>query len=549
MADFKTRLKDLIDAAYPILMIETHEEDRILQDIRQVVQTRMKKDSPRAPRDGDLAPYYEWDAVDGMYRLGYQTKEGKLRFVRVEKVKETEKDPLLMLRTVKTLEASTVVLHDIHPFLEVPMVWRSLKNLIPRLKEVGVTIVMVCSRMKVPPELSKDIQLVEYSFPTRQELHNAFKVYVQETIQPDYKDVKLDDEFCASIAEASMGMTYSEAENSFALATVGSGRRNNGTVKLDDQMIRDIFENKILNLKHSALEYVPTRAGFDSVGGLDIVKAWALRRRLGFSDRARELNLPYPKGVLLAGIKGCGKTTTAMAIAHQFGFPLFKFDVSKLFASKVGESEANTREVIKVIESLGRCVLLLDEMEKFFGQHATSGSGDSGTSSRMFGTLVSWMSLKMCPAFIVGTLNNFEVLPSELIRKGRFDEVFWCDLPSGAERFAIFEVLLKTKFKVAHADAKLKDVKDQLIERTQEFSGAEIEAVIEEALYSLIEKPNLDLGDQLLSAASNITPQARVDSVQVATLRDKAKAFKRASSAIDPQAVTNASRKRAVKAS
>jgi len=523
MESFKVRLTDFLDASYPILAVETHEESRVLADIRSVVyENRFPK--PKGKKDSETrVPYYEWAPVVGMYQYTWNPKT-------VIPVNGSVPPPDALKLVNGVDERAVVVFKDLHPFMENPAIWRSLKELIPSCKSKPVTIILVSSRFKMPPELVKEVQIVEYALPTRDEIKVQFVNYVDDTIKgkDEYKDLSLTDEMVDAVAEAAMGMTNTEIENAFSLATIASKRRR-GRVVLDVQYHRDIFENKIINLKSSALEYVPTQAGFDSVGGLDVVKEWALRRRSGFSDRARGLCLPYPKGVLLAGIKGTGKTTTAMAIAHQFGFPLFKFDVSKLFASKVGESEANTREAIRTIESLGRCVLLLDEMEKFFSSNATSGGGDSGTSSRMFGTLVSWMSLKNCPAFIVGTLNNFETLPSELMRKGRFDEVFWCDLPSDQERLAIFHVLLRTKFKVKDVD--LSDVSDELVEKTKEFSGAEIEAVIEESMYETMHTPSKNLPDILLSMADTIIPQARIDPDQVAELRRKAKAFKPASSA------------------
>lgn len=781
---FATRLNDYLSAAYPILAVETHEEMRVVSEIRSVVANRTWRKEEPPKRSGGQPTYVtmpvsyaEWDSVSGMIRIPLVQSAG----AEVQAINGS-KEPPLALNQIKTFQEPTVVvMKDIHPFIEVPSVWRTLRNIIGTIKESGVTIIFISPRLKIAAEIAKEVQVVEYRMPSRDELALAFRNYVETNIvpKPGYEELVVDPAITEAVAEASMGMTSAEADNAFALATIASARKTK-KVKFDQDFVRGIFEEKIANLKNSALEYKATHAGFESVGGLEAVKAWSMRRRQGFSEEARKLRLPYPKGVLLAGIKGCidgdaeiqvnragkgfrvrlrdfwlrfnrkdrssknnwdtsiktyvralcghdirlhevvevlakgdrpvvklvlesgktlrltpdhevavpgnqygshsmcavgalrkgdfvlvngnrsyidadgyvrvygmkghpraqkngtvfehilvmekvlgrpirsnervhhkndikhdnrpdnlavlsesehakehkrfrnlhggrkqptsaeivfssaldrvvsirpdgvtdvydlvmkdpyrnfvaagvivhncGKTTVAQAIAHQFGFPLFMLDIGKLFASKVGETEALTREAIRLMESLGRAVVLIDELEKSLGSSATSGGGDSGTSSRMFGTLVSWMSLKTCPVFIIGTLNNFEVLPSELIRKGRFDEVWWVDLPTSEERMAIFNALLQHKFKLT--SFKVEEAADPLIEATRDFSGAEIEAVIEEALYGLLEDPKADVSKLLMSAAKNITPQAQIDPASVERLREKAKSFKPAS--------------------
>lgn len=521
---FSTKLEDYLSAAYSLLAVETHEEMRITQDVRDVVAKRTYCPDPKKPKVFAPVKYVEWDVVNGMIRIPLEEKEG----AGPEAINGS-KEPNLALKLIAEFsEPTVVVMKDLHPYIEVATVLRTIRNIVGKIKEKSITIIMVSPRIKVPSEISKEVQMIEYRLPTREEQAKAFSNYVETNItaRPAYKDLKLSQEMLDGVAEAAMGMTTSESDNAFALATIASVRKNN-KVQFTQDFVKDIFEEKIANLKSSSLEYKPTHGGFESVGGLENVKAWAMRRRQGFSEEARKLRLPYPKGALLAGIKGCGKTTVAQAIAHQFGFPLFMLDIGKLFASKVGETEALTREVIRLMESLGRAVVLIDELEKSLGSASTGGGGDSGTSSRMFGTLVSWLSLKTCPVFIIGTLNNFEVLPSELIRKGRFDEVFWVDLPIEAERVAIFNALLKHKFKIT--DYAVTDTSDQVIEATRDFSGAEIEAVIEEALYGRLENPKAKMPELILTAIGNITPQAQIDPGSVTRLREKATAFKPAS--------------------
>lgn len=535
---FTTRLNDYLAAAYPILVVETHEEMRIVEEIRQVVANRTWVDPKETNRKKAVkqVDYVEWDAIGGLVRIP-QGVEG----ATISQINGSTEPPVA-LSIISNFEIPTVVvMKDIHPYIEHPKVWRTMRNILGQIKELGITIILVSPRMKIPAEIAKEVQVLEYTLPTKGELEIAFRNYVETNItsRTEVASTPPANDVIESVAEAAMGMTTSEADNAFALNTIASVRRHKRVV-FDQELVRGVFEEKIANLKSGSLEYKPTKAGFESVGGLELVKAWSLRRRQGFSEAARALRLPYPKGVLLAGIKGCGKTTVAQAIAHQFGFPLFMLDVGKLFASKVGETEALTREVIRLMESLGRAVVLIDELEKSLGSAATSGGGDSGTSSRMFGTLVSWLSLKTCPVFIIGTLNNFEVLPSELIRKGRFDEVWWVDLPTNEERMAIFNALLQHKFKVT--TFKLEDPSDPLIEATRDFSGAEIEAVIEEALYGRLEDTKAEWGDLLLQAAKNITPQAQIDPESVNRLREKAKSFKPASLTTDAKPIALAPR-------
>lgn len=538
--NFATKLEDYLNAAYPFLAIETHEEMRILQEIRNVVSKRTYCPDPKKPKSSAPVKYAEWDSINGVVKIPLDegNKDGP-------QAVNGSKEPNIAIKLISEFEEPTVVvMKDLHPYSEIATVLRMIRNVVGRIKERAITIILISPRVKIHSDISKEVQMIEYRLPSREEQAAAFTRYVETNItcRPTYKDLKLEPELVDGVAEAAMGMTTAESENAFALATIASVRKHS-RVEITQDFVRDIFEEKIANLKTSSLEYKQTHGGFESVGGLENVKAWAMRRRQGFSEEARKLRLPYPKGALLAGIKGCGKTTVAQAIAHQFGFPLFMLDVGKLFASKVGETEALTREVIRLMESLGRAVVLIDELEKSLGSASTGGGGDSGTSSRMFGTLISWLSLKTCPVFIIGTLNNFEVLPSELIRKGRFDEVFWVDLPTDEERVSIFNALMQHKFRIT--DYKV-TIEDKVIEATRDFSGAEIEAVIEEALYGRLENPKAKMAELMLGAVKSITPQAQLDPASVTTLRDKAKAFKPASPVAGKPIALQSTSKRAV---
>jgi AAA+ superfamily predicted ATPase len=517
--NFRTRLTNYLDAGYVLLSVESHEELRVIAEIRAIV--RQRKTTTKEDKEVPVA-YGEWDIVGGLERISWK-KNGELEVAPVNGTKE----PLVMLDQVKAIEhAGVFVIKDIHPVIESASIWRKIRNLIGAFKDHGTTLIMLSPRPKIPSELSKEVQSVEFGLPSRVDLRNLFEAFVENSIKskPAYKDIELTEGYIDTVAESAMGMTEMEADNGFGLATIAINRARK-KVELDEEFPRRVFEEKISTLKSSALEYMPTTTGFEMIGGMESLKQWAMLRRRGFDDDARKLRLPYPKGTLLAGIKGVGKTVTAMAIAKEFGFPLFRLDVGKLFASKVGESEALTRDVIKVMDGIGRAVILIDEIEKSFSTNATSGAGDSGVSSRMFGSLISWMSLKNSPVFIIGTLNNHESIPPELLRKGRFDEIWWCDLPSAEERLAIFNALLGRRY-----TPDKWEIGSELLEATRDFTGAEIEAAIQDALYSILNHPDMPFTKALLESCQAITPQAQLDPTGLENMRNKAKSFKTASS-------------------
>lgn len=512
---FSTSVKRYMSAAYPILAVETHEETRLVSEIRTIA------------KDNETM-LFEWDLVNCLTRTE-MTPKGPIGIpVLMPGANNQPAKPIMDPWSVidylikQEHENAIVIFKDMGPLFESnARVARALRNALSYFKSKGILALLIGARLNLPTELVKDTQMVQYALPTREELGAAFRNYAQLNMG----DPKLSDNTVTSVAEAAMGMTSAEADNAFALATIVAkvGKKN---PQVPEEFVRCIFEEKITNLRASALEYKPTSFGFESVGGLDNIKAWALERRAGFDEEARALHLPYPKGALLVGVQGCGKTLMGQAIAHQFGFPFFLLDLGKLFAGKVGESEALTRDVIRLMMSLGRAVVMIDELEKSMSTQATSGAGDSGTSSRMFGTLLSWMSLKEAPVFILGTVNNCDRLPPELIRKGRFDEIWFVDLPTATERVSIFNALLEYKFKRAERLGE----KDELIRLTAEFSGAEIEAVIVDALYRLLRHKG-DFMKHLLEAVKQTTPQAKIDPEKIERLREKTQAFKKASSA------------------
>jgi SpoVK/Ycf46/Vps4 family AAA+-type ATPase len=268
------------------------------------------------------------------------------------------------------------------------------------------------------------------------------------------------------------------------------------------------------------LDFYPASERISDIGGLDNLKDWLLRRGGAFSEQARRYGLPYPRGLLLAGIQGTGKSLTAKAIAHHWHLPLLRLDVGRLFGGLVGESEARTRQMINLAEALAPCVFWIDEIDKAFG--GMDSRGDGGTTSRVFGAFITWLAEKTSPVFVVATANNVQSLPPELLRKGRFDEIFFVGLPNKTEREAIFSVHLNRLRPHKMADYDI----HRLAYETPDFSGAEIEQILVEAMHIGFSQNREFTTDDILSAASQVVPLARTAKEQIQFLQEWAAAGK-----------------------
>jgi SpoVK/Ycf46/Vps4 family AAA+-type ATPase len=249
------------------------------------------------------------------------------------------------------------------------------------------------------------------------------------------------------------------------------------------------------------LEYYAPDSILKDVGGLELLKAWLARREKSFTDDARKFGIPAPKGILLLGVQGCGKSLTAKAVGAQWNLPLLKLDVGRIFGSLVGQSEENIRKAIKVAESVAPCILWADELEKGFAGMSGSGVSDSGTTARVFSTFLTWMQEKTAPVFLIATANDVTALPPEMLRKGRFDEIFFVDLPDGAEREEIFRIHLAKR----HRDVSKFKLK-ALADATDGFSGAEIEQVVVGALYIAYDAGRELAQKDILSEAKSVVP-------------------------------------------
>lgn len=433
-------LETLIRARYPIIYVVSWEERRVEETLREICQKRGKK-------------LIQWTITSG---LGGNV---------------ASRDPLAALDQVLAAPDQTVfLLKDFHPFMNDHMVVRKLRDLVYALKTSFKTLILLSPTLKLPVELEKEITVVDYQLPTPGDIDRLLEGIIQSVRSNNQIDVNLTPLEREQILKAASGLTSNEAENVFAKSLVEKR-------KFDIDVI--LSEKEQIIRKSGILEYYPASEAFSDVGGMDLLKEWMSQRTASFTDAARQYGLPEPKGVLLLGVQGCGKSLTAKAIGSLWKLPLLRLDVGKIFGGIVGQSEENIRKAISTAESVAPCVLWIDELEKGFSGTQSSGSSDGGTTSRVFGTFLAWMQDKKAPVFVIATSNDVTALPAELLRKGRFDEIFFVDLPSKAERQEIFDIHLKKRGR----DPKNFKT-DELGKVAVGFSGAEIEQAVVSALFS-----------------------------------------------------------------
>jgi SpoVK/Ycf46/Vps4 family AAA+-type ATPase len=347
---------------------------------------------------------------------------------------------------------------------------RKFKDVLAESKTKNHALVVLGCRLALPPELEREITVVEFKLPDKAQLALVLDGVVESAIESGKKLPPVQTE---AALDAAAGLTTTEAENAFALSVVESNDIN--------PMIVSREKAQAIN-KGGLLELITRRPTLASIGGLDVMKDWLLKRRHAFTKKAREYGLPLPNGLLIIGIAGCGKSQTAKATAEVFGVPLLRLDAGKLFAGLVGGSEANLRAAIQTAEAIAPCCLWIDELEKSFAGSKSSGSTDGGTSARVLGSFLSWMQEKQSPVFVVATANDVQQLPPELLRKGRFDETFFVDLPNQQEREAIWKIVIADYTR----DPNDFDIQ-QLAKMTDGFTGGEIRCAFFDAMFEAFE--------------------------------------------------------------
>jgi ATP-dependent 26S proteasome regulatory subunit len=470
----------LLKARYPILYISSLEEDRIEYTIRKCVKKLGNK------------AIYTWDFVDG-----YINNPNNKGFAA--------KNPLQALELVEKLTGDTpalFILKDFDKFLTDVSVSRKLKNLIRILKTQPKTLVILATEVNIPVELYDLITFVEFKLPTDIEIRNELKrlfTSLGQTVEPDFLEI---------LVRSCQGLSIERIRRALSKSIAKYSTINDRTLELV------LVEKQQLISQTQILEFQSTSVTFDDVGGLKNLKEWLANRKESFGEKAKLYGLPVPRGLLIAGVQGTGKSLTAKAIANDWKLPLLRLDIGRLFGGIVGESESRVRQMIQISEALAPCILWIDEIDKAFMEQ--SNRGDNGTSSRVLATFITWLSEKTSQVFVVATANNFYALPLEIIRKGRFDEIFFVNLPSKTERTQIFTVFL-TQLRpnnIENYDLTL------LTNRSDGFSGAEIQqSIIEGMHFAFNEKREFTTAD-ILKGLDQIIPLSQIDSERTKQLQD-----------------------------
>jgi hypothetical protein len=490
-AGIAAEIETLIRARYPILYLVTSEELRAEEIVGEVAQRRQKK-------------VFEWSCSSGMIPAGTSIQSQRSR-------NAATREPLAALeQVIEQVEPAIFVFKDFHPFLT-----RSNHAVIRRLKEIALhlknsfkTIVIISPVQEIPVELEKEITVLNVPLPSREDLELLLAKIVEDVKQFKHISIELDAAGRERLLQAALGLTLGEAENVFAKIIVKDQR-------LTGDDVGEVFAQKQQIIRKSGLlDYYAATESFDHVGGLAVLKDWLNKRSVAFSTEARDFGLPSPKGMLLLGVQGCGKSLCAKAVSSRWQLPLLRFDMGRMFGSLVGSSEENVRRAIAVAESVAPAILWVDEIDKAFAGSQSSGGSDGGTAARVFGTFLTWLSEKVAPVFVVATANDISQLPPELLRKGRFDEIFFVDLPSAEERAEVFRIHLSKRGR----DPENYDVA-ALVETSVDFSGAEIEEAIISALYDAFYGREELQTAHVLSVLAETVPLARTMDEHIGRLR------------------------------
>ena len=478
MEEILKELRLLIRSRYPVIYLLTYEEDRAENMLKSLAAEMKKK-------------FVSWSVtVDS----GANTPSNRA----VE----------MLAKIINTSESAIFMLRDFHPYMETELVIRKMRDVVADLSRSQKTVFIVSPSLKIPMELEKDVTIVDMPLPGRTEIGELLQETVTFATKTPKLSAVLSEEDKNAVLDASLGLTIAEARRIFSKALLDD-------YKLDIKDIELIlFEKKQLIRKSGSLEYFDTRETIADVGGMDALKKWLAARRESFTPRARDYGLPLPKGLLLLGVQGCGKSLTSKAIASLWSQPLLRLDMGKIFSSFIGSSEENMRRAIATAESLAPVILWIDEIEKGFSGIKSSGATDAGVTSRIFGTFLTWMQEKTKAVFVIATANSISDLPPELLRKGRFDEIFFIDLPTENERKDILNIHVKKRKR----DAAKYDLA-RLAKASQGYSGAELEMAIVEAMYTAFGEKREFTNEDIAAAIKSSVPLSRTMAEEIASLR------------------------------
>lgn len=472
--NFEAELTTLLQARFTLIYINTTEETRALDAIARVCAAAGQQ-------------MITWDIADG-----FECQSSKLA------LPANVPSPVVALDSIGKLECDAVfVLKDFDEAWTNTQVKRKLRNLARKLKGVRKSIIVLGCCNKLPEQLKDETFVTQFDLPDYADLEQVLTRIesvsgVRGALNTSVRD---------KLIRAALGLSASQAMRVFSKAVVVDGA-------LDDRHIALVSDEKRQVIRESAaLEFFPVVDCTSEIGGLNVLKEWLRLRERAFSEEARRYMLPEPKGIILLGIPGTGKSLTAKAIGSTWRMPLLRLDIGALFGSLVGESEERTRKALLLAETVAPCVLWIDELDKAFAP----GDMDGGVSRRVFASILTWMQEKKKPCFVVSTANNVNVLPVELLRRGRFDEIFFLDLPTLAERCEIISVHLKKRNRLCR-DFEV----EKLAKASQGYVGAEIEQAIIDAMYAGFDADREFTTDDILNAFRKQIPLSvsQADAVQ-----------------------------------
>ncbi|MFM8293479.1 MAG: AAA family ATPase [Microcystaceae cyanobacterium] len=491
----KEELNVLVQAQYPLIYLVTSEEERAEQAIAHIAQQQTGHHR-----------VFVWTVTRGFCEYG---QGGNTHHNTISPEAAIE-------WVVRQRESGIFIFKDLHPFVSSPAVTRWLRDAIASFKGTDKIILLMSPYLDIPIELEKDVVVLDFPLPDLSELGQVLSKQLEQA-----RIRKTPIEVREKLLKAALGLTQDEAEKVYRKALVKAG-------KLTEEEVDVILsEKKQLIRRNGILEFIEEDETLNAVGGLEELKRWLTQRSDAFTERARVYGLPQPKGMLILGVPGCGKSLIAKTTSRLWGLPLLRLDMGRVYdGSMVGRSEANLRNALKTAESISPAILFIDELDKAFAGGAGSGDSDGGTSSRIFGSFLTWMQEKTSPVFVMATANRVERLPGEFLRKGRFDEIFFVDLPNPEERQAIFQIHLgKRRSETTRFDL------DQLGKVSEGFSGAEIEQAIIAAMYEAFAQDREFTQLDIIAAIKSTLPLSRTMMEQVTALRDWARQRARPASA------------------
>ncbi len=548
MTDGLDRLKVLINSSTPIIVMETSEETHAVSMVRT------------ACSELNMATF-EWTIADGLLRSGSNAPpEGQKMSLQARIDQNTlwtqagrsyaqvrsalspsgpeadrlaramasslgggdgaaaasstaiynTRDPVQALANMESMTVEAVfILKDFHRHMDDPVVVRRLRDVGQKFAANRRTVIITAPEIAVPAELTKLVEYFDLPLPDRARLREIIHDMVVRLSKTYTLKLQLDDAGVDAMSANLRGLTEEEAERAISQALVTR-------YALCPESVTDVLEAKKQLLRHSGmLEFVEASDNMAAVGGLENLKHWLGQRRGAWEDSAREFGLEPPRGMIILGVQGCGKSLCARAVAGEWKLPLVKFDTSAVYDKFIGETEKRIRKVFQVAEGLAPCVLWIDELEKVFaGSGPDSASADAGVSSRLLASFLCWMQDRKAAVFVAATCNNVTVLPPELIRKGRFDELFFVDLPNQSERKQIFSIQLARR-KRNPADFDL----DKAAFAAKGYSGAEIDAAVQGGLYSAYSEKKQLTTQSLLDALAQTVPLSTTRAEEIQTLR------------------------------